>query len=68
MYTKPLMWYMTGRYKVTDLLNTSIRVFTLYVQIFPSSPLSVIFRKIHSQEGYRHGTIVFTVAAVPALL
>lgn len=44
MYRKPLTWYMTGgRYKVTDLLNTSIRVFTLYVQIFPSSPLCLLF-------------------------
>lgn len=44
MYMKPFMWYMMGgRYKVTDLFNISIRVFTLYVQIFPSSPLCLLF-------------------------
>lgn len=44
MHMKPLTWYMTGgRHKVTDLLNTSIRVLTLYVQIFLSSPLRLLF-------------------------
>lgn len=44
MYVKPLMWCMTGgRYKGTDLLNISIRVFILYMQIFPSSPLCLLF-------------------------